>query len=127
MNKEKQNEDLVNVLITVAESSSTKSIVPSSKSKKETVKEVVYRVLKQKPYVFKQNELFREVHVNQMKKDRVLKLETFKLQRSELCSLLGWGIHGNKEGKLALVAVDSKEYNSLLNDNKITKKKAYKK
>jgi len=127
MNKEKQNQDLVNALITVAESSAKTSIIPTSKSKKETVKEVVYRVLNENPYKYKQNDLFYEVHINQMKKDKTLKLEKYKLQRSELCSLLGWGIHGDEEGRLALVPIESSEYKSLLENPSITKKKAYNK
>ena len=127
MSKEKQNQDLVNALITVAESSAKTSIIPTSKSKKETVKEVVYRVLNENPYKYKQNDLFYEVHINQMKKDKTLKLEKYKLQRSELCSLLGWGIHGDEEGRLALVPIESSEYKSLLANPSITKKKAYNK
>ena len=58
-----------------------------------------------------------------MKKDKTLKLEKYKLQRSELCSLLGWGIHGDEEGRLALVQIESSEYKSLLENPSITKKK----
>ena len=127
MNKEKQNKDLVNTLITIAESSSKTSILPTSKSEKETVKEVVYRVLKENPYQYKQYDLFYEVHINQLKKSEELKLDRYKLQRSELCALLGWGIHGNEEGKLALVPAESPEYKELLSNPKINKKKAYNK
>jgi hypothetical protein len=127
MNKEKQNKDLVNTLITIAESSSKTSEIPISKRKKDTVKEVVFRVLKEKPYKYKQYDLFYEVHINQLKKSKELKLETYKLQRSELCVLLGWGIHGDFEGKLALVPVESIEYKVLLNNPNISKKKAYNK
>lgn len=127
MNKEKQNQDVVNTLITIAESSSKTSIVPTSKLKRETVKEVVYRVLMENPYKFKQYELFYEVHINQMGKDESLKLERYQLQRSELCSLLGWGIHGDKLGRLALIPVESKEYDKLLEDPSIKKINAYNK
>ena len=126
MNKEKQNKDLVNTLITIAESSSDASITPESKTKKETVKEVVYRVLKDNPYKYKQHELFVEVHFN-IRQNPELNIIKYKLQRSDLCSLLGWGIHGNEEGKLALVAAESPEYKGLLNNSKINKKKAYNK
>jgi hypothetical protein len=123
MNKEKQNKDLVNTLITIAESSSDASVTLESKSKKETVKEVLFKVLKENPYKYKQYDLFYEVHINQLKKSEELKLEKYKLQRSELCALLCWGIHGNEEGKLALVAAESPEYMGLLNNLKINKKK----
>ena len=62
-----------------------------------------------------------------MGKSKTLKLDTYKLQRSELCSLLGWGIHGDEQGKLALVPAESDEYKKLLNDPKINKKNAYNK
>jgi len=127
MNKEKQNNDLINTLITIAESSVKTSTIPISKRKNKTVKEVVYGVLKENPYKFKQYELFYEVHINKMKKGKLLKLETYKLQRSELCSLLGWGIYGNGKGKLALVPAESDEYKELLNDPQIRKIKAYNK
>jgi hypothetical protein len=127
MNKEKQNKDLVNTLITIAQSSSNTSFAPESKSKKKTVKEVLFKVLKENPYKYKQYDLFYEVHINQLKKSEELKLEKYKLQRSELCALLGWGIHGNEEGKLALVSAESPEYKELLNNSKINKKKAYNK
>lgn len=91
------------------------------------MKEVVYRVLKENPYKYRQNELFHEVHINQLKKRKSLKLETYKLQRSELCSLLGWGIHGDENGRLALIPVESKAYQSLVANPLITKKKAYNK
>lgn len=127
MSKEKQNNDLVNTLITVAESSSKTSTIPKSNRKNETVKEVVYRVLKENPYKFKQYELFYEVHINQLKKTKVLKLETYKLQRSELCSSLGWGFHGDEHGRIAIFPVESKEYKALFNDSTIRKMNAYNK
>ena len=127
MSKEKQNSDLINTLITLAESSSKTSITPVSKRVKETVKEVLFKVLKDNPYTFKQYELFYEVHINKMGKPQTLKLDSYMLAKSELCSLLGWGIHGDEHGKLALVAVESKEYIELLNDSRVNKKKAYNK
>jgi hypothetical protein len=127
MSKEKQNRDLINALITIAESSSKTSITPVSKRAKETVAEVLFKVLKDNPYTFKQYELFYEVHIRIMGKSEALKLQAYQLQRSVLSSKLGWGIHGDAQGKLALVAVESKEYIELSNDSRITKKKAYKK
>jgi hypothetical protein len=127
MNKEKQNKDLVNTLITIAESSSKTSEIPVSKRKKGTVKEVLFRALKENPYKHKQYDLFYEVHINQLKKNTTLKLSTYMLQKSELCALLGWGIHGNEEGKLALIPAESEKYKELLNNPNISKKKAYKK
>jgi hypothetical protein len=127
MTKEKQNKDLVNTLITVAESSSKTSEIPVSKTGKKTVITTLFKVLKENPYQFKQYDVFFEVHIKKLENSKALKLETYKLQRSNLCALLGWGIHGNEEGKLALVAAESPEYKGLLNNSKINKKKAYNK
>lgn len=52
----------------------------------------LFKVLKSDPYKFKQNDLFHNVHINKMGESQTLKVDTYKLQRSELCSLLGWGI-----------------------------------
>ena len=127
MSKEKQNSDLISTLIIIAESSSKTSIVPVSKRTKDTVAEVLFKVLKEHPYKFKQYALFYEVHINKMGKTQALKLDTYKLQRSDLCSKLGWGMHGNEHGKLALIKAESKEYKALVKDPNIHKKKAYKK
>lgn len=124
--KYNQNKDLENTLIVVAESSVRESTPPISKSGKTTVTLLLYKTLKDNPYKFKQYELFEEVHFNQRNK-KSLKIKTYKLQRSELCSLLGWGIHGNQDGELALIACDSPFYSELFNDNSIKKKKAFKK
>ena len=127
MSKEKQNSDLISTLIIIAESSSKTSIVPVSKRIKDTVAEVLFKVLKENPYKFKQYDLFYEVHINKMGKMQALKLDTYKLQRSVLCSKLGWGMHGDEYGKLALIPAESEEYKVLLNDLNIHKKNAYNK
>ncbi|MCG8808861.1 hypothetical protein G1K66_09070 [Tenacibaculum finnmarkense] len=127
-NKEKQNKSLENTLIITANSSTKESQVPKSKTANKTVVVALYEVLKNNPYKFKQYDLFYEVHINILSKNEEdLKLDTYKLQRSELCSLLGWGIHGNKEGEIALIDSQSKLYEELLSDSSIVKKKAYEK
>lgn len=126
--KNKQDQDLVNTLITLASTSSKQSIIPASKTGKPTVVTTVHEVLISDPYRYTQSELFHEVHINKLNKEhKNLKLERYKLQRSELCSLLGWGIHGDSEGRLALIAGDSKEYERLFLNSEVRKKKAYNK
>jgi len=122
----RQNESLINTLITVSENSVKKATRPVSNSKRETVNEILYRVLKEYPYKFRQHELFYEVHVNQRKMDpSELRIERYLLQRSDLCKKYGWGFHGNELGKIALIEVDSDKYKELLNDQDINKKKAF--
>ncbi|MDN5477635.1 MAG: DUF6157 family protein [Chryseobacterium sp.] len=46
------------------------------------------------------------------------------LRSSPLAKRYGFGIHHNKEGKVAIFAVDSKEYQNFLSDETIKKVKA---
>ncbi len=43
---------------------------------------------------------------------------------SPLTKRYGWGVHANAEGKIAIFGVDSAEYQALLIDDSVTKKKA---
>jgi hypothetical protein len=47
------------------------------------------------------------------------------LRVSALAKRYGWGIHNNAEGKLALIAVESPQYERLLSDPRTTKMKAF--
>jgi Family of unknown function (DUF6157) len=42
-----------------------------------------------------------------------------------LAKRYGWGIHNNAEGKVALIAVDSRDYKRLLKDPRTIKVKAF--
>jgi hypothetical protein len=44
---------------------------------------------------------------------------------SPLAKRYGWGIHNDGEGKVALVAIDSPEYERLMKDPRTTKLKAF--
>ena len=47
------------------------------------------------------------------------------LRVSALAKRYGWGIHNDAEGKVALVAVESRDYKRLLKDPRTTKVKAF--
>jgi len=123
--KTKQDDDLINSLITIASSSLPYSKKPVSKNQKITVTTTLFDVLINHPYQYKQSEVFYEVHITRLKKDpNSLKMESYKLQRSELCSLWGWGIHGDSKGRLALIPVESKKYVELVTNGSVKKKNA---
>lgn len=46
------------------------------------------------------------------------------LRTSSLGKRYGWGIHHNEQGKLALYAIESDEYQSLINDPSLKQVKA---
>ena len=47
------------------------------------------------------------------------------LRVSALAKRYGWGIHNDAEGKVALIAVESREYKRLLKDPRTAKVKAF--
>jgi hypothetical protein len=47
------------------------------------------------------------------------------LRVSPLAKRYGWGIHNDADGKVALVGVDSSEYQRLMKDPRTTKVKAF--
>ena len=47
------------------------------------------------------------------------------LRVSALAKRYGWGFHSNAEGKLALIAIESPEYERLTRDPRTTKVKAF--
>ena len=50
-----------------------------------------------------------EVHENRLGKTD-LKLNSYDMRRNELCKVWGWGVHQDKNGKLALVGCETDEY-----------------
>lgn len=97
----------------------------SQKPKKEgTVAYIAHEVLIDSPYRYTEKEFYEEVHFNRRgRKD--LKIDTYSLKRLELVQKYGWGIHINKEQRIALVPCESDKYRSLLEDQWIKKTKAY--
>ena len=109
-------------LIRISEDSPTdKSLIPENEG---TVEHIKFHVLIDNPYKYTEREFFEEVHFNRRGKKH-LKIETYSLKRVGLAKRYGWGIHINKDKKIALVPCDSEKYAALLNDPKVKKSKAY--
>lgn len=83
---------------------------PNGTSK--TIARIEYELLIAHPYKFTERELFHEVHVVQRNKPH-LKIDSYNIKRCLLVQSFGWGIHRNREGKLALVVPDSDQYKEL--------------
>jgi hypothetical protein len=47
------------------------------------------------------------------------------LRVSALATRYGWGIHNDAEGKVALIAVESRDYKRVMKDPRTTKVKAF--
>ncbi|HIF9058194.1 TPA: DUF6157 family protein [Photobacterium damselae] len=97
-------------LILISQDSPTKeAIIPE---KGDSVARIAYEVLSENPYLFTESEFQHEVHV--MRRNRPdLKINKYSIKRSPLLKKLGWGIHKNSNGKMALIPADSDEYRNL--------------
>jgi hypothetical protein len=107
--------------------------VPQARGGKKTKAVVEYELLVENPYTYTEEEIAFEVYavLHAMKANWLNERKKFlskghpHLRVSALAKRYGWGIHNNAEGKLALIAVDSPEYERLMRDPRTTKVKAF--
>jgi Family of unknown function (DUF6157) len=108
--------------------------VPHARGGKKTKAVVEYELLVKHPYTYTEEDIAFEVFavVHAIPKARRPKArEEFlskghpHLRVSPLAKRYGWGIHNDAEGKLALVAVESRDYKRLMTDPRTTKVKAF--
>jgi Family of unknown function (DUF6157) len=112
----------------------TESQPPKARGAKKTKAVVEYEILANHPYTRTEQDIAFEVYATLHDipvADRPEERKQFlskghpHLRVSPLAKRYGWGIHNNAEGKIALIAVESREYQQLLNDPGITKIKAF--
>lgn len=109
-------------LIKISEDSpTTKSLKPENEN---TVEYIKFEVLFKNPYRYTEREFYEEVHYN-IRGKKHLKIETYSLKRIGLVKRYGWGIHIDKDKKIAIIPCESEKYTFLLNDPKVKKKNAY--
>jgi hypothetical protein len=122
-------------LIEVAEDCpATQGQVPQPRGGRKTKAVIEYELLANHPYTYTEQDIAFEVHaaihdipsaIRPAEREIFLSKDHPHLRVSPLAKRYGWGIHNNADGKIALVAVDSPEYMRLLNDQHITKIKAF--
>ena len=112
----------------------TKGQVPAARGGKKTKALVEYELLVNSPYAYTEEDIAFEVYAELHaipKGSRPRERETFlskghpHLRVSPLAKRYGWGIHNDADGKVALVAIDSSEYQRLMKDPLTTKVKAF--
>lgn len=100
-----------------------RAIVPPEKKNGKTKHGIEYDLIASAPYRYTQEELLYQVHIRHKgytaeelsQRGEQLRAEFFQkpkpcLRASMLPKKFGWGIHFDHEGKIALYAVDSPEY-----------------
>jgi hypothetical protein len=122
-----------NTFIEIAEDSpNQKSVVPPVKSNM-TVANLQYEILSENPYKYTSDDILFKVHVirteipkEQWEKERKKFFSKGQacFRSSPLTKRYGWGIHSNKQGKIALYGAETEAYKKFLKDETITKKKA---
>ena len=112
------------LLITTSENCPASSgIAPTTNRKEKTVTMHYHDLFMESPYCFTYEQAKKEVHENRRGKTD-LKLNSYDMRRSELCKIWGWGVHADRNGKLALVGCETDEYQRLLKDSSVRKIKA---
>lgn len=123
-----------NTFIEVAEDCpAIKAEIPPVKGEKRTVANLQFDLLYNQPYQYTSDEILFSVFAQR----KGLTQEEIKQEKeawhskgqpcfraSPLTKRYGWGIHADKEGKLAIFARESEAYNAFLKDDSIIKKKA---
>ena len=108
--------------------------IPPAKEKK-TVAEMQYELIAKNPYKFSSDDIFFQVFAdrNDLTKAEYEKAREQFFSKGQPCfraspltKTYGFGIHSDKNGKVALFGMESNEYQKFLADKNIKKVKAMK-
>ena len=123
-----------NTFIEIAEDCSAPiGEVPPIKGDKKSVANLQFEMVSKHPYEFSSDDILFAVFATRKKipKENLEEQRHFFFSKGQPCfrasplpKRYGWGIHSNKEGKIALVGVESEEYQRLVLDESIIKTKA---
>ena len=120
-----------NTLITIAEDSKERSgTIPTEKNGKKTIAIMQYELLKNAPYKYTSDDVLFAVYAtrNEIEPKEQSEARTAFFSKGQACfrasplpKQYGWGVHSNKDGKIAIYAAGSKEYEALIQDDKVKK------
>jgi len=125
--------DYFNTLIEIAEDSNVDvGTIPSIKSDKKTAANLQFEMLQNQPYRFTSDDVLfsialrKEIPQEELTSQRELFFSKGRpcFRALPLTKSYGWGIHSKEEGKIAMYGVDSDEYQGLVADESVKKKKA---
>jgi hypothetical protein len=115
-----------NVFIEIAEDCpATRGEIPPVKGDAKTVANIQFELVSKNPYKFTSDDVFFQVFAQ---RNDLTEIEYGKAREqffskgqpcfraSPLPKRYGWGVHCDKDGKVALVGCDTPEYRKLLND-----------
>lgn len=130
----KKSTNYYNTFIEAAEDSkAVTGVEPPMKGSKKSVANYEYEIIFNNPYKYTSDDVFFHVYAERnglAKSDLIKERELFFskgrpcFRASPLTKTYGWGVHSNENGKVALYAINSKEYAEFVKDESVTKKKA---
>jgi hypothetical protein len=99
-----------------------KSAVPPRNEAKPTIAAEHYRLISERPYELTSEDVIFQIHADKhgipegerpAAREEYFSTGRACLRTSPLAKKFGWGLHNDAEGRLALVAMESEEYQRL--------------
>lgn len=113
----------------------SKGEIPPLKGDTKTVATLQFEMINQNPYKFSSDDIFFQVYAdrNGLEKSDLEEARQQFFSKGQPCfraspltKRYGWGVHSNKEGKVALYGCESEEYKKFATDKNIKVIKAMK-
>ncbi|AFK03858.1 hypothetical protein Emtol_2722 [Emticicia oligotrophica DSM 17448] len=107
--------------------------MPPHKGDKKSVANLQFDILRKHPYKYTSDDIIFQVFAerNDLTEKELTEARTAFFSKGQAClrtspltKRYGWGVHHNEQGKVAIYACDSSEYEKLLNDKSTTVVKA---
>lgn len=124
----------INTFIEIAEDCPAKTAeVPPKKNGAQTAASLQFDMIYDHPYKFTSDDVIFNVYAQKNEiaaSEKKAEREKFFskgqpcMRSSALGKRYGWGVHSDDKGRVALLAVDSKEYQKLAKDKSVTHTKA---
>ncbi len=121
--------------IEVAPDTKVSSGTPPPSKQKKTVAQLQYELIGNNPYKFSSDDILFQVYAdrNDLKESeyKQAREQFFSkgqacLRASPLAKIYGYGIHSNRDGKIALYGMETNEYANFIADSEVVKVKAMK-
>jgi hypothetical protein len=122
--------------IAIAEDSpATQGEVPPTKGDTRSVANIQYEMISKHPYKYTSDDVLFQVYAERNDltqsefpeaREQFFSKGQPCLRASPLTKRYGWGVHNNKEGKVALVGCETKEYKKFMTDKTLKIVKAMK-
>lgn len=123
-----------NTLITIAEDSKhLEGALPPIKENKQTIANLQFDMLYENPYKYTSDDVLFGVFAirKEFSKGEMAEQREHYFSKGQACfraspltKTYGWGVHSDKDGRIAIYGAETKEYQKLVADDSIKKVKA---